>query len=55
MEELKPGMVLSRDVSDRLGILIVSRGTSITDVLRFKLINYFRLQTINAPVFIESD
>ena len=47
-------MVLTRDVVDQNGILIVSKDTVVTDVLRYKLINYFRSQTIKAPVYIES-
>jgi response regulator RpfG family c-di-GMP phosphodiesterase len=54
IEGIKLGMVLTRDVVDQNGILIVSKDTVITDVLRYKLINYFRSQTIEAPVYIES-
>jgi len=54
IEGLKLGMVLTRDVIDRNGILIVSKDTVITDVLKYKLINYFRSQAIAEPVYIES-
>jgi response regulator RpfG family c-di-GMP phosphodiesterase len=51
---LKPGMVLSRDVIDHNSILIVSKDTVITDVLKYKLVNYFRSDAIEEPVYIES-
>lgn len=54
IEGLKLGMVLARDVIDKNGTLIVSRDTVITDVLKFKLINYFRSRAIDEPVYIES-
>jgi hypothetical protein len=54
IDGLKLGMVLSRDVIDKNDILIVSRGTVITAVLMYKIINYFRSQAISEPVYIES-
>jgi response regulator RpfG family c-di-GMP phosphodiesterase len=51
--EVEAGMVISRDVYDRNGLLIVSKGTTITEVLRFRLINYARAQSIINPIFIE--
>lgn len=54
VDELRSGMVITRDISDRHGILIVAKGTVITDVFRYKLNNYFRSQTIITPIFIES-
>ncbi len=54
VEGIKLGMILSRDVIDKNGILIVSKDTVITDVLRYKLFNYFRSQAILEPVYIES-
>jgi len=54
VEELKSGMVLTRDVIDRNSTLIVAKGTFVTEVLIYKLINYFRSQVIITPVFIES-
>jgi FixJ family two-component response regulator len=55
LNDLKIGMVLSRDVVDKNGILIVAKGTVITDVLRYKLVNFFRFQAIAEIVFIMSD
>ena len=55
IDGIKLGMVLTRDVIDKNGILIVSKDTVITDVLRYKLINYFRSRTIEEPVYIESE
>lgn len=54
IEGLKVGMVLTRDVVDRNGALIVSKDTAITEVLKYKLLNYFRSQAIEGPVYIES-
>jgi response regulator RpfG family c-di-GMP phosphodiesterase len=54
IEGLKVGMVLTRDVIDRNGALIVSKDTVITEVLKYKLLNYFRSQAIEGPVYIES-
>jgi response regulator RpfG family c-di-GMP phosphodiesterase len=55
VDDLKVGMVLSRDITDKKGILIVTKYTIITEVLIYKLINYFRSQSIVTPVFIEVD
>ena len=54
IEDIKPGMVLTRDIINHNDILIVSKDTIITDVLRYKLINYLRLHAIEGPVYIES-
>jgi response regulator RpfG family c-di-GMP phosphodiesterase len=54
IEALRLGMVLTRDVIDNNGILIVSKDTVVTDVLKFKLLNYFRFHAIEGPVYIES-
>jgi response regulator RpfG family c-di-GMP phosphodiesterase len=53
VEELKLGMELSRDIIDKNGIKIVAKGTAITEVLRYKLINYFHSKSIVEAVFIE--
>lgn len=55
IDDLKTGMVLTRDVVDRNGILIVAKNTIITEVLLYKLINYFRSQALITPIFIEID
>lgn len=54
IDDLKVGMVLAKNVIDKNGLLIVARGTYITDVLRYRLINYFASQSIIAPIIIES-
>ncbi len=54
LDAIKLGMVLSRDVIDRNDILIVARGTVITNVLMYKLINYFGSKAISEPIYIES-
>ena len=53
VDKLGSGMVLTRDINDRHGTLIVAKGTIITDVLKFKLNNYFRSQAIITPIYIE--
>jgi len=55
IDDLKTGMVLARDVVDRNGILVVAKDTIITEVLQYKLINYFRSQALVTPLFIEVD
>ena len=54
VDDIKVGMVLAKDIISRKGTLIVSRGTIITDVIRYRLINYFHSQAIIDPVLIES-
>lgn len=54
VEDLRLGMTLSRDIFDKNGILIVAKGTSVTDVLIYKLGNYFRTQDLNTTIFIEN-
>ena len=54
IEALRLGMMLTRDVIDNNGILVVSKDTVVTDVLKYKLINYFRFHAIEGPVYIES-
>ena len=53
VDKLGSGMVLTRAINDRHGTLVVAKGTIITDVLRFKLNNYFRSQAIITPIYIE--
>jgi response regulator RpfG family c-di-GMP phosphodiesterase len=52
--DLRLGMVLTRDILDRNDILIVAKGTAITEVLLYKLANYSHSQGLIEPVFIES-
>lgn len=54
IEDVKPGMVIAKNINDKNGMLVVSRGTVITDVLRIRLINYFHSQSIITPITIES-
>lgn len=55
VKSLKLGMVLTRDVVDENGILIVSKRTVITNVLLYRLNNYFRSQAVEQLVYIESE
>jgi hypothetical protein len=54
VEGIKLGMTLSRDVVDKNGILIVSKDTVISDVLMYKLFNYFQSQALSEHVYIEN-
>lgn len=54
IEDLRIGMVLTRDVIDRNGLLIVAKTTMITEVLLYKLSNYIHNHAIISPIFIES-
>lgn len=54
VDGIRAGMVLSRDVCDKYGNLIVTKNTIITEVLMYKLINYFHFQDISGPIYIES-
>jgi response regulator RpfG family c-di-GMP phosphodiesterase len=52
IEDLKPGMILKRNVIDKNGRLVVARGTVITDILRLRLGNYYWYQAITDPLVI---
>jgi response regulator RpfG family c-di-GMP phosphodiesterase len=52
IEDIEPGMVITRDIFDRNRRLIVARGTMITDVLRVRLKNFFNYQSITSPLFV---
>lgn len=54
IENVRLGMILSRDVIDRTGTLIIPKGALNNDVLLQKLINCSRSQTISEIVYIES-
>lgn len=54
INDLKLGMIISRDVFDRNGILIVSKDTVVTEVLIYRLMNYFHSLSISETVFVES-
>ena len=52
IEKLAPGMLMARDVVDGQGRLVVSRGTVVTEILRDRLINYFRAKSITEQVVV---
>ncbi len=54
INDLKLGMIISRDILDRNGILIISKDTVVTEVLKYRLMNYFHSLAISETVFIES-
>jgi hypothetical protein len=43
-------MMLVKDVLDRRGRLVVSKGTVITEILKRRLVNYYWSQAIVDPV-----
>lgn len=54
IDNIRLGMVLSRDVIDKNGNVIVPKGALNNEVLMQKLINCARSQAILEPIFIES-
>jgi len=54
VENIRLGMLLSRDVLDKNGALVVSKGPLNNEVLLQKLLNCARSKTIVEPVYIES-
>jgi response regulator RpfG family c-di-GMP phosphodiesterase len=54
VEAMRLGMVLSRDVIDKTGTLIVPKGTVINEVLLLKLKNFFRSNALTEALYIES-
>jgi len=52
IEDTQPGMILVRDILDRRGRLVVSKGTVITEVLKARLVNFFWSQAIVEPVVV---
>lgn len=53
--DISPGMMLLRDVYGKNGSLIVSKGTVITDLIRVRLVNYFRSHAIFEPVIVSNE
>jgi len=53
IEDLMPGMVLANDINDRSGRLVIAKGTTITEVLKYRLIYFFWNQPMFAPVLVE--
>ena len=52
LEELKPGMVLSRGVCSRNGVVIVPDGQRLTDAFIEKINRHHRLKPITQPVLV---
>lgn len=52
---VKIGMVVTRDVIDKNGLIIVSKGSAITEVHKMQLDNYVRSQAIVDSVFIDAN
>ena len=53
-DALEPGMVLMEDVLSDRGILLVGRGTAVTEPLLQRLDNFRRQDGISAPILVES-
>ncbi len=53
LDKLKTGMVLADDVLTDRGIMLVGRGTTVTEVLLQRLENFRRRDAISGPVLIE--
>jgi response regulator RpfG family c-di-GMP phosphodiesterase len=53
--EIKPGMMLAKDVVDPANRLIIGANTWISEPLRYRLINYYRLRLIKEPIPIYKD
>ena len=52
---IKIGMVVTRDVIDKSGMIIVPRGSAITEVLKLQLDNYIRSQAVSDIVYIDAN
>ena len=52
IENLEVGMLVSKDLYDKRGRLVVSKGTVITEALRYRLINFFWSEEITEPVTV---
>ncbi|NMB42468.1 MAG: response regulator [Firmicutes bacterium] len=44
--EIFPGMVLLDDIRDSLGVVLVPKGSEITDVLKMRILNYSKFRSI---------
>lgn len=55
IDDVRPGMALAKDVFDKRGRLVVTKGTIITEVLRLRLANFFWTQGMIEPVAIRKD
>lgn len=55
IRDLQEGMVLARDLVDRNGLLIIPAGTIINEVLKYRLINFYRTGALINPIFIVSE
>jgi response regulator RpfG family c-di-GMP phosphodiesterase len=51
--QLRPGMVLAEDVLTDRGLVLVGRGTAVTEPLLHRLENFGRLEGITSPVLVE--
>jgi len=52
VENIQPGMVLSRDVLSKSDRLIVAKGTVVTQILKYRLENYFWTRSISEKVYV---
>lgn len=52
LSEIMPGMELADDIKDSTGVVLISKGHEITEVLKLRLFNYARFGTIVEPIKI---
>jgi hypothetical protein len=52
IENVIPGMMLVKDVFDPRGRLVIAKGTIITEVLKYRLRNYFLSRSMSTPVMV---
>jgi hypothetical protein len=55
IEDLQTGMVLVNDIVDCHGRLVIAKGTTITEVYKYKLIYFYWNESLYEPVLVESD
>jgi response regulator RpfG family c-di-GMP phosphodiesterase len=53
IEDLVPGMILAHDITDHSGRLVIAKGTTITEVLKYRLIYFYWNQSMYEPVLVE--
>lgn len=52
LDELKAGMVLAKEIRDEYGVLIISKGSEISEILRIRLLNFAKTRKIVEPIII---
>ncbi len=55
VREVKIGMIVMRDVIDKQGLIVMPKGTAITEVLKMQLDNYSRTFAIGDTIYIDEN